>query len=83
MKEEGGVELHEDLRLRYRVFGAQRGGLGGTRSAQRVYRQHHISLRYNRYNFGTVGSTRVLWGTAALGRPTRLLIHPKTRSGSF
>ena len=65
----GGVELHEDLRLRYRVFGAQRGGLGGTRSAQRVYRQHHISLRYNRYNFGTVGSTRVLLGTAVLGVP--------------
>ena len=65
----GGVELHEDLRLRYRAFGAQRGGLGGTRSAQRIYPQHYISLRYNRYNFGTVGSTRVLLGTAVLGRP--------------
>ena len=56
----GGVELHEDLRLRCRVFGAKRGGLGGTRSAQRVYPQHYMYLRYNRYNFGTVDSTRVL-----------------------
>ena len=41
----GGVELHEDLRLRYRIFGAQRGGLGGTRSAKRIYPQVKSKLK--------------------------------------